>query len=77
MQPGTGEDLNNDVAKESNIQDTNQQHIVKDAIDETMAPTSPVENAVFKVVRRNGKVTPFDKSKIEVRRHCCSFFTNS
>ncbi len=42
---------------------------MKDAIDETMSRTSPAlpeETAIYKVMRRNGKVTPFDKSKIEV-----------
>ena len=43
--------------------------LVKDAIDEAMPrtePTTPAEAAIYKVIRRNGKVTPFDNSKIEV-----------
>ena len=39
---------------------------VLDAIDETMSKTSEKEAVVYKVIRRNGKVTPFDRSKIEV-----------
>ncbi len=42
---------------------------VTDAIDETMprtTPQAPLDAAIYKVIRRNGKVTPFDKSKIEV-----------
>ena len=39
---------------------------VLDAIDETMAKNSEQEEVVYKVIRRNGKVTPFDRSKIEV-----------
>ena len=50
----------------SENQDPTQSSIVKEAIDETMQRTSPQEDAIFKVVRRNGKVTPFDRSKIEV-----------
>ncbi|WP_299872218.1 ribonucleoside-diphosphate reductase subunit alpha [uncultured Cocleimonas sp.] len=40
--------------------------MLTDAIDETMQRTSAQEDVVYKVVRRNGKVTPFDRSKIEV-----------
>ena len=68
MQPVSGDDIANNN-NESNLQDTNQNNsnnIVKDAIDEQMSRTSPVEDAVYKVVRRNGKVTPYDSSKIEV-----------
>jgi len=64
MQSVTGENFASDVVTD-NV-DAKQQTIVKDAIDETMSRTSPVEDAVFKVVRRNGKVTPYDNSKIEV-----------
>jgi len=50
--------------------DTHQDSLVTsvtDAIDETMQRTSPIEEgAIYKVIRRNGKVTPFDRSKIEV-----------
>ncbi len=67
MQPVSGDDFANDVEiNNDNLQDAQQHNIVKDAIDETMSRTSPVEDAVFKVVRRNGKVTPFDSTKIEV-----------
>ena len=64
MQSVTGDNFASDVVTD-NV-DAKQQTIVKDAIDETMSRTSPVEDAVFKVVRRNGKVTPYDNSKIEV-----------
>ncbi len=40
-----------------------------DVIDEAMPrsePATPEEAAIYKVIRRNGKVTPFDNSKIEV-----------
>ncbi len=39
---------------------------VSGEIDETMAKTSQQEDAIYKVIRRNGKVTPFDHTKIEV-----------
>ncbi len=62
MQPvGTNDFSNNDSNN-----DSSQPTVVTDAIDETMQRTSNPEDAVYKVVRRNGKVTPFDKSKIEV-----------
>jgi len=56
-------------AHENNNQDADQANytnVVSTPIDEQMSRTSPVEDAVFKVVRRNGKVTPYDSSKIEV-----------
>ncbi len=65
MQPVSGDDFANN-ANEGNLQDANQNNVAKDAIDEQMSRTSPAEDAIFKVVRRNGKVTPFDSSKIEV-----------
>ena len=55
---------NDDFIK--NTENGSQSSIVRDAIDETMQRTSNREDAVYKVVRRNGKVTPFDRSKIEV-----------
>ncbi len=59
MQP-----VNIDSNDNHSTQNTNE-----NAINETMQRTSPTEqqeSAVYKVVRRNGKVTPFDRSKIEV-----------
>ena len=56
MQP-VSNDINQDALASS----------VTDGIDETMPKTSPSnEGAIYKVIRRNGKVTPFDRSKIEV-----------
>ena len=66
MQPVSGDDFASNVVNESNMQEANHNNVVTDAIDETMSRTSPAEDAIFKVVRRNGKVTPFDSSKIEV-----------
>ena len=39
---------------------------VSGEIDETMAKNGQQEDAIYKVIRRNGKVTPFDYTKIEV-----------
>jgi len=60
MQP-----VSNDSLDDSLNQDSVATSVL-DAIDETMAKTSEKEAAVYKVIRRNGKVTPFDRSKIEV-----------
>ena len=60
MQPVSNDDFN------KNTENGSQSSVVRDAIDETMQRTSNREDAVYKVVRRNGKVTPFDRSKIEV-----------
>ena len=46
--------------------DLNNGSQVSSVIDEVMPKTETQEEAVYKVVRRNGKVTPFDRSKIEV-----------
>ncbi len=62
MQSGSSDNFTNNIIDES--QDA--QSTLTDAIDETMQRTSAQEDAVYKVVRRNGKVTPFDRSKIEV-----------
>ena len=62
MQPVSSDDFTNN--NDNGSQDSAP--IVKDAIDETMQRTSAQEDAIYKVVRRNGKVTPFDRSKIEV-----------
>ncbi len=59
MQPVSNDDFTNN-------DNGSQTPIVRDAIDETMQRTSNREDVVYKVVRRNGKVTPFDRSKIEV-----------
>lgn len=62
MQPTSGDEFANDAVNPQGA----KSNIVTNNIDETMSRTSPVEDAIFKVVRRNGKVTPFDVSKIEV-----------
>ncbi len=63
MQPVSNDSLN-DVLNEDNHDSVATS--VLDTIDETMARTSEQEEAIYKVIRRNGKVTPFDRSKIEV-----------
>ncbi len=64
MQSGSSDNFANNIIDES--QDSQQTSILTDAIDETMQRTSTKEDVIYKVVRRNGKVTPFDRSKIEV-----------
>ncbi|GAA0415421.1 ribonucleoside-diphosphate reductase subunit alpha [Cocleimonas flava] len=64
MQSGSNDNFANTVIDDS--QDPQNKSVLTDAIDETMQRTSAQEDAVYKVVRRNGKVTPFDRSKIEV-----------
>ncbi|MEE9328482.1 MAG: ribonucleoside-diphosphate reductase subunit alpha [Cocleimonas sp.] len=53
-----------------NFENTDEQNKnTASVIDETMSTTTPnteQEAVVYKVIRRNGKVTPFDCSKIEV-----------
>ncbi len=53
-----------------NFENTDEQNTsAASVIDETMSTTTPnteQEVVVYKVIRRNGKVTPFDCSKIEV-----------
>ncbi len=63
MQPVSDDALNDILNKEN--QDSVATSVL-DAIDETMAKTSEKEAVIYKVIRRNGKVTPFDRSKIEV-----------
>ena len=60
MQPVGGDNFkdNND----NSLQGTN----IGGAIDEAMSRTSEQADVIYKVIRRNGKVTPFDRSKIEV-----------
>ncbi len=64
MQSGSNDNFANSIIDES--QDPTKKSMLTDAIDETMQRTSAQEDVVYKVVRRNGKVTPFDRSKIEV-----------
>jgi len=64
MQSGSNDNFANSIIDES--QDPTKKPMLTDAIDETMQRTSAQEDVVYKVVRRNGKVTPFDRSKIEV-----------
>ncbi len=63
MQPVSNDSLNDILTQEN--QDSTATSVL-DAIDETMAKTSEKEAVIYKVIRRNGKVTPFDRSKIEV-----------
>lgn len=64
MQSGSNDNFTNNNIDES--QNPQQKSMLTDAIDETMQRTSAQEDVIYKVVRRNGKVTPFDRSKIEV-----------
>jgi len=61
MQPVNFENTDNNSSNGNNGSES--------IIDETMSTTTPTteqEDAIYKVIRRNGKVTPFDRSKIEV-----------
>jgi len=62
MQPVSNDSIDNELSNGQEAVATS----VLDVIDETMAKTSEQEAAIYKVIRRNGKVTPFDRSKIEV-----------
>ena len=62
MQPVSNDNSDNELG---NGQDSIATSVL-DVIDETMARTTEQEAAIYKVIRRNGKVTPFDRSKIEV-----------
>jgi ribonucleoside-diphosphate reductase alpha chain len=62
MQPISNDTIDNELG---NGQDTVATSVL-DVIDETMSRTSEQEAIIYKVIRRNGKVTPFDRSKIEV-----------
>ena len=62
MQPVSNDNIDNEL---SNGQDTVAASVL-DVIDETMARTSEQEAAIYKVIRRNGKVTPFDRSKLKL-----------
>ncbi len=62
MQPVSNDNSDNELGNDQDSIATS----VLDVIDETMARTTEQEAAIYKVIRRNGKVTPFDRSKIEV-----------
>ncbi len=64
MQSGSSDNFTNNTTDES--QNSQKKSILTDAIDETMQRTTSHQDAIYKVVRRNGKVTPFEHSKIEV-----------
>ncbi len=64
MQSGSSDNFSDNTIEES--QNPQNKSILTNAIDETMQRTSSHEDAIYKVVRRNGKVTPFENSKIEV-----------